>query len=149
MSRVKSSRHPVDIYVGHRLRKKRLEMGISQDQIGSAIHVTFQQIQKYEKGYNRISCSKLFEISQFLKIKIGYFFENLPLKTITDDSETPYVFHLQEEILLSDVSHYNPYDDTWHNDPDIKQLVEAFSGIQDRQIKATIISLVKSFVKEK
>ncbi len=148
MSKIKSSRHPVDIYVGNRLRKKRLEMGISQEQIGSAIDVTFQQIQKYEKGYNRISCSKLFEISEFLKTKIGYFFENLPLKSPSKEDDSPYIFPESPEMSLNDVSRYNPYDDTWHSDPDIKQLVEAFSSINDRQIKATIISLVRSFVKD-
>lgn len=146
MSRVKGLRHPVDIYVGNRLRKKRLEGGVSQEQIGSAINVTFQQIQKYEKGYNRISCSKLFEIAQFLKIKIGYFFEGLPFK-MSDEEEVLYTFPVGEEAALSDVAHYNPYDDSWHTDPDIRQLVEAFVTINDRQVKATIVSLVRSFIK--
>ncbi len=147
MSRMKGLRHPVDIYVGNRLRKKRLEVGISQEQLGDAIDVTFQQIQKYEKGYNRISCSKLFEISQYLKTKVGYFFEGLPYKMgISGENQGNYSFPSGESHSLSDVSHYNPYDDSWHADPDIRQLVESFICIQDRQVRATIISLVRSFV---
>jgi len=149
MSRVKGLVHPVDVYVGNRLRKKRLESGVSQEQIGDAVNVTFQQIQKYEKGYNRISCSKLFEIAQFLKTKVGYFFEDLPYKTVASSDDTPYVFPTGNDAnALSDVSHYNPYDDSWHSDPDIRQLVEAFSNIGDRQVRATVISLVRSLLKK-
>lgn len=149
MSGVKGLRHPVDVYVGNRLRRRRLEAGISQEQIGDAIKVTFQQIQKYEKGYNRISCSKLFEMANYLGIKVGYFFEGLPYKQGMYDQDTPYTFPAEEDMNLSDLSYYNPYDDSWHSDPDIRQLVEAFVAISDRQVRATIISLVRSFVKNK
>lgn len=140
--------HPVDVYVGSRLRRKRLELGVSQEEIGAAVNITFQQIQKYEKGYNRISCSKLLEMAQFLKTKVGYFFEGLPYKASYNSSSTSYEFPMEATSSLSDVALYNPYDDSWHSDPDIRQLVEAFIAIKDRQVRATIISLVRSFVKK-
>ena len=66
--------HPVDLYVGGRVRLRRVELGMSQEQLAKAVHLTFQQIQKYEQGVNRVSASKLFEISIVLKTPVSYFF---------------------------------------------------------------------------
>lgn len=73
----KDDPHPVDRHVGHRVAERRISLGRSQSDLGRAIGLTFQQVQKYEKGANRISASKLWEISRFLRVEIGYFFEGL------------------------------------------------------------------------
>lgn len=70
-----SKSHPVDVHVGRRLRLRRTILGLSQDSIGSAIGVTFQQVQKYERGINRMSASRLYDFSKLLKVSIGYFFD--------------------------------------------------------------------------
>ncbi|KAK0349776.1 hypothetical protein LTR94_031714, partial [Friedmanniomyces endolithicus] len=67
--------HPVDRHVGRRVQEKRLGLGLSQTALGKAVGVSFQQMQKYEKGQNRISASKLFEIADFLNVGIPYFFD--------------------------------------------------------------------------
>ena len=67
--------HPVDVYVGNRVRLRRTFLGYSQDRVAKALGVTFQQIQKYERGGNRISASKLFEMSVLLDVPISFFFE--------------------------------------------------------------------------
>lgn len=69
--------HPVDRHVGRRVCEKRISLGYNQSDLGRALGLTFQQIQKYEKGANRISASKLFDIARFFKVDIGYFFEGL------------------------------------------------------------------------
>lgn len=69
--------HPVDRHVGRRVCEKRLALGYNQSDLGRALGLTFQQIQKYEKGANRISASKLWDIARFFKVDIGYFFEGL------------------------------------------------------------------------
>ncbi len=66
--------HPIDVNVGQKLRIRRSLAGVSQDQLGKAVGLTFQQIQKYERGANRISCSRLWEFSQLLDVKISWFF---------------------------------------------------------------------------
>ena len=68
---------PVDIAIGGRIRARREELRITQAQLAAGAGVTFQQIQKYEKGANRISASKLWDIARFFKVDIGYFFEGL------------------------------------------------------------------------
>lgn len=67
--------HPVDIYVGQRVRARRSELGITQTQTGDYMGLTFQQIQKYEKGSNRISASRLYGLSQLLRVTPQYFFD--------------------------------------------------------------------------
>lgn len=67
--------HPADIYVGKRLRLRRTLLGLSQEAIGDAIGVTFQQIQKYERGINRMGSSRLYEFAKILNIPVSYFFE--------------------------------------------------------------------------
>ena len=73
----KKSPNPIDIHVGSRVRLRRMMLGMSQEKLGEALGITFQQIQKYEKGANRVSASKLWDIARFFKVDIGYFFEGL------------------------------------------------------------------------
>lgn len=70
-----SDSHPVDVYVGKRLRLKRTLQGLSQEAIGNAIGVTFQQIQKYERGINRMGASRLHDFARALGVPVSYFFE--------------------------------------------------------------------------
>ena len=69
--------HPVDIHVGARLRALRAARGVSQTKLGDKLGITFQQVQKYETGTNRISASKLYDISRILNVQPNYFFEGL------------------------------------------------------------------------
>ena len=69
--------HPVDRHVGLRIRMRRKEMGVSQERLAEALGITFQQVQKYERGANRVSASKLWEIAAALKTPVAYFFDGL------------------------------------------------------------------------
>ena len=68
----------IDCNVGRQLRFRRVELGFSQTVVADALGIKFQQIQKYEKGTNRVSASRLWDLADFLKVDIGYFFEGLP-----------------------------------------------------------------------
>ena len=72
------SKHPVDIYVGKRVRHRRWMVAMSQQQLAEKVGIKFQQIQKYEKGTNRIGASRLQHISTVLKAPVSFFFEDLP-----------------------------------------------------------------------
>lgn len=67
----------VDAHVGRRLRRRRTSLGISQEQLGAALGLTFQQVQKYEKGQNRIGAGRLYRIASILSVPVQYFFEGL------------------------------------------------------------------------
>ncbi len=73
-----SDPNPVDIHVGKRLRQRRTFVGMTQEQLGAALGITFQQIQKYERGANRIGASRLFDICRILDVPPQFFFEAMP-----------------------------------------------------------------------
>lgn len=75
---VAEKRNPVDAHVGARLRLRRTLMGLSQEKLGDAVDLTFQQIQKYEKGANRIGASRLFQFSRILEVPPSFFFDDMP-----------------------------------------------------------------------
>lgn len=70
--------NPIDIHVGTRLKQRRTLLGLSQGKLGETVGLTFQQIQKYERGTNRIGASRLYDLSRVLDVPIAYFFEDLP-----------------------------------------------------------------------
>jgi transcriptional regulator with XRE-family HTH domain len=70
--------HPVDVHVGLRMRQRRSLLGMSQSMLGNAAGLTFQQIQKYERGSNRMGSSRLYEFAKVLDVPISYFFEEMP-----------------------------------------------------------------------
>lgn len=70
--------HPVDRHVGQRIRQRRKTCGVSQETLANGLSLTFQQVQKYERGANRVSASKLYAIAQVLNVQPGWFFEGLP-----------------------------------------------------------------------
>lgn len=76
-----ATRHPTDLHVGVRLRMRRTQLRMTQSKLAEALGVTFQQVQKYERGANRISASKLLEAAHVMGVPIGYFFEGLPAPT--------------------------------------------------------------------
>src|SRR5207344_3086974 len=69
--------HPVDVHVGARMRQRRTLLGMSQEKLGTAVGLTFQQIQKYERGSNRIGSSRLFEFAKVLDVPVSYFFDEM------------------------------------------------------------------------
>ncbi|WP_165186552.1 helix-turn-helix domain-containing protein [Caulobacter soli] len=78
--------NPVDLHVGGRVRMRRKILGVSQDQLAASLGLTFQQVQKYERGSNRVSASKLYQIAKTLQVPISFFFDGLADPT---DSEAP------------------------------------------------------------
>lgn len=75
---IKSKPEPVDVHVGSRVRLRRTLLGFSQDKLGKALNLTFQQIQKYERGANRIGSSRLYQLSQILDVPVSFFFDDMP-----------------------------------------------------------------------
>ena len=81
-------KHPVDVHVGKRVRHRRWMVGMTQQQLGEAVGIKFQQIQKYETGMNRISASRLWDIAAALDVPISFFFEGLDgAETLTASAE--------------------------------------------------------------
>ena len=130
--------NPVDVHVGRRVRLRRTLLGFSQEKLGEALGLTFQQVQKYERGINRIGSSRLFDLSQILGVSINFFFDDMP-EEVADNSPA----HLRgidsaakEEGL--DQSHY----------PQAKretlELVRAYYNIDEAPVRRSLLELAKA-----
>ena len=124
--------HPVDIQLGQKLRARRVELGLSQEELANAIGITFQQIQKYERGINRISASRLHDIANSMNIDIGYFF-----------ASSTYDFP-QTSILEVGESNDN-YIVTDKYEAEILSIVKSLSDSE----KSKILDLLKDFLLSK
>jgi transcriptional regulator with XRE-family HTH domain len=124
--------HPVDVHVGKMLKQKRLERGISQDDLAGSVNLTFQQVQKYEKGINRVSSSKLYDFAKFLKVDIKYFFDGLDDYKFSSHEQSYAADKASDEGFVVDV-----------RSKEIKSLVSAFSNISDLEVRKNILLLVK------
>ena len=123
---------PIDIHVGKRVRARRTLMGLSQSKLGEAISTTFQQVQKYERGMNRISSSRLYQIAEVLGVPIPYFFDNLPADI--SGRRTP---------GLSDVTPA-PFEGDPMADQETLKLVRAYYRIQNPLLRQRLRELVKA-----
>ncbi len=95
----KSTPNPIDIYVGSRLRLRRALIGMSQEKLGNALEITFQQVQKYERGTNRISSSRLFQISRILDVSVSFFFDDMDTEII---KQTEGMAEINKQVLQVD-----------------------------------------------
>jgi len=110
---------------------RRMLIGMSQEKLGESLDVTFQQIQKYEKGSNRVSASRLFDISLILGVPVQFFFDDIKLRSDTKNSASREQAEAMQMIDFLSSS-------------DGALLVRTFSGIEDAEIRRSIIDLVKS-----
>jgi transcriptional regulator with XRE-family HTH domain len=128
--------NPVDIHVGNRVRLQRMLIGISQEKLGERLGLTFQQVQKYEKGINRIGASRLFELSRVLGVPVQFFYEDAPVSGVqsaapgfAERSSDSHVF----EFLSSREG---------------LELNRAFSRITDPKVRKSVLDLVRSLADE-
>ena len=136
----------VDVYVGSRLRARRNLVGISQKQLGQALGLTFQQIQKYESGINRMGSSRLFQISQALSVPVSYFFEGMP--TAGELSER-HEFAEKEQELLKGAPGKKPRKqlDILHR-RETMDLIRAYYHIHDEKQRRRVFELIRSLAEE-
>lgn len=127
----KKKPNPIDVHVGSRVRLRRNMLGMSQEKLGEALGITFQQIQKYEKGANRVGASRLQAIANVLNVPVSFFFEDAPgeagevIRGLSEEGSTAYVV----DFL---------------NSAEGLQLNRAFVKISDGKVRRKIIDLVKS-----
>lgn len=99
--------HPVDVHVGARLRLRRILLGLSQEKLGEALGLSFQQVQKYERGSNRVSASRLWQIAKVLEVPVSFFFDDMPdedgrIAAVNIAPFKPEMFTIVEGRLLRD-----------------------------------------------
>ncbi len=117
--------HPIDIYVGGRMRLRRIQLGLSQGALASKIGVSFQAVQKYESGDIRISASRLYVVAQVLEVSPGFFFEGYP-----------------DGIVAKNIAvEATPANETFDR-REVMSLIRGYYGIRDPQLQADILRLI-------
>jgi transcriptional regulator with XRE-family HTH domain len=129
--------HPVDVHVGRRLRLRRTIMGLSQESIGRAIGVTFQQIQKYERGINRMGASRLYDFAKALGVPVSYFFENYG-----DEFGDPSPAYGMAENDAPAFEHEHI------SNRETMDIMRAYHKIKNPQVRKRIVDLIKSMAEE-
>ena len=129
--------NPVDKHVGSRLRMRRLMLDMSQADLADDLGITFQQVQKYEKGANRVSASRLQHLSQILQVPVPFFFEGAPAATgirpsAGETAEAPSPVYVSDFLATSDGL----------------SLVKAFMCIEDAKLRRAIVRLVEVITPE-
>src|ERR1700704_2729623 len=130
MFMAKKAPNPIDKHVGSRVRMRRMMMSMSQEKLGDALSLTFQQVQKYEKGANRIGASRLQQISNILQVPVSFFFEGAPAMAgdrPTGMSEAPSPAYVSDFLATSDGL----------------ALTKAFVRIKDNKLRRRIVDLVE------
>ena len=129
----KKSPNPTDKYVGSRVRMRRLMLSMSQEKLGEKLGLTFQQVQKYEKGTNRIGASRLQHIAQILKVPVAFFFEGVSGKQSEDGLSKAAVADYVSDFLSSS---------------DGLALTKAFTNIKDSKLRRRVVDLVEEIAGE-
>ncbi len=126
--------NPIDVHVGSRVRLRRTLLGMSQEKLGQAIGLTFQQVQKYERGANRIGASRLFDLSRVLDVPVSFFFDDMPPEVAKTPAQK---YFTPEEVP-----------ETQEVDPLAKretlELVRAYYKVVDPQVRKRVFELVKA-----
>src|SRR5215813_9600942 len=120
--------HPIDRHVGGQVRMRRMMLAMSQQKLGHALGLTFQQVQKYERGTNRIGASRLQQISHILQVPVAFFFEGMP-NASTHGSDRSALSMAQIDDFVSD--------------SDGLRLMEAFRRIDNAALRRRIVRLVR------
>jgi len=127
---VKKAPNPIDRHVGSRVRMRRMMLGMSQEKLGDALDLTFQQVQKYEKGTNRIGASRLQSIAHILQVPVAFFFEGAPSGTGHADglTEAPSPAYISDFLASSEGL----------------ALTKAFMRIKDPKVRRRVVDLVEA-----
>ena len=128
--------NPVDIHVGGRVRLRRTLLGLSQERLGEMIGLTFQQVQKYERGTNRIGASRLYDLSRVLDVPIQFFYEDMPPETA---GQSP---RLRAGLSESNADSYTEIDPM--NRRETLELIRAYYRIKDPAVRDRVLDLCKA-----
>ena len=131
-----TNNNAVDVHVGKRIRLRRTLLGMSQEQLGNALNITFQQVQKYERGANRVSASRLWDISQIIDVPISYFFEDMSDTTLKA-SPRKIGSTTSQDVVVDDVKDPMARRETL-------ELVRTYYSIEQPHVRRRISDMVKA-----
>lgn len=128
--------NPTDVHVGTRMRTRRTMLGLSQEKLADALGITFQQVQKYERGVNRVGASRLFDLSRVLGVPVNYFFDGIVYESANKSKgyslASPKISYKSEEIY----------------DRETLELIKAYKSIQNSDVRKSVLDMIRSLAKK-
>lgn len=129
----KKAPNPIDKHVGSRVRMRRMMLGMSQEKLGDALGLTFQQVQKYEKGVNRIGASRLFDLARVLGVPVQFFYDEAPAELVETSLAPGFAERPTESYVVEFLSTREGL-----------ELNKAFVKITDPRVRRSVVELVRS-----
>ena len=129
--------NPIDVHVGGRVRLQRMLRGISQEKLGERLGLTFQQIQKYEKGVNRIGASRLFDLAQVLGVPVQFFYDEAPTADARVQPQAGFAERPSDSYIFE-----------FLNTREGLELNRAFAKIADPRARRAVVELVRAIAKD-
>jgi transcriptional regulator with XRE-family HTH domain len=134
---------PKDVHVGARIRLRRSMLGLSQERLAEALGVTFQQVQKYERGTNRVGASRLYDMARVLDVPIGFFYDDMPADTAGRDARL---------AATRPAFGFAELQQAFADDPmtrrETQDLVRAYYRINDSNVRRRVLELIRSLAPE-
>ena len=141
--------NPIDVHVGNRIRLRRTLLGLSQEKLANLLGLTFQQVQKYERGTNRVGASRLWDIGNVLSVPMNFFYEDMEAEV---KEQSPRAFSAPDSVILTFSENKNEIDLDPMKRKETMELVKAYYRIQNRKAAKYLFDLIvtmsKTSVKE-
>lgn len=129
--------NPIDTHVGARIRLRRTMLGLSQEKLAEKLGITFQQVQKYERGLNRVGASRLWDLAQVLDVSVAFFYEDLD-----DSSKNSSPRNMNGTLSFSDDS--SSFNTDIFTRKDVLELIRHYTSIENPKVARNVLDLVKS-----
>lgn len=136
--------NPIDVHVGNRIRLRRTLLGLSQEKLASLLGLTFQQVQKYERGTNRVGASRLWDISRVLEAPINFFYEDMDKEVA---SQSPRMFSIPDSTPMCFAEDADTYDSDPMNRQETLELVRAYYKIANRKAAKHLFDMIVAMSK--
>lgn len=136
--------NPVDVHVGNRIRLRRTLLGLSQEKLASLLGLTFQQVQKYERGMNRVGASRLWDIGKVLEVPVGFFYEDMDRDVA---SQSPRMFSIPDSTPVCLAEDHEEFDVDPMNRQETIELVKAYYKISNRKAAKHMFDLIVAMSK--
>ena len=139
---------PIDVHVGARIRLRRTLLGMSQERLGEALALTFQQVQKYERGVNRVGASRLYDLSRVLDVPISFFFDDMPEPLTSAFGGQSGAIAGRRNYAFAEVPEAFAAADDAMNRRETLDLVRAYYRITDGAVRKRVFDLIKSLASD-
>lgn len=143
------NKQDIDIHVGKQLKHRRTMMGLSQEAVAKAVGITFQQVQKYEKGSNAMNAHRLYDFACFMKVPVGYFFEGVEKEAVSQRAEQASGFAETPALAFDHQLDEPEADNNSASDREALEIMKSFKRVKEPVIRKRLADLLRAVADNK